>query len=44
MKTALRAGMFPVGALWGFRDKKELLEHGARAVLSNPGELLGFID
>jgi len=44
MKTALRAGMFPVGALWGFRDEKELREHGARAVLSNPGELLGLID
>jgi phosphoglycolate phosphatase len=44
MQTAVRAGMFPVGALWGFRDEKELREHGARAVISSPRELLGFID
>jgi len=44
METAVRAGMFPVGALWGFRDEKELREHGARAVIGSPRELLGFID
>jgi len=44
MKTAVRAGMFPVGALWGFRDDKELREHGAKAVIGSPRELLGFID
>jgi phosphoglycolate phosphatase len=44
MLTAVRAGMFPVGALWGFRDEKELRENGARAVISSPGELLGFVD
>jgi phosphoglycolate phosphatase len=44
MLTAVRAGMFPVGALWGFRDEKELRENGAGAVISNPGELLGFVD
>src|SRR4030067_166600 len=40
MKTALAGGLFPVGALWGFRDKKDLLRHGARPGLSNPGGLL----
>jgi len=44
METAVRAGMFPVGALWGFRDDKELREHGAKAVIGSPRELLGFID
>jgi len=44
METAVRAGMFPVGALWGFRDEKELREHGAKAVIGSPPELLGFVD
>jgi len=44
MLTAVRAGMHPVGALWGFRDEKELRENGAGAVISTPGELLGFFD
>jgi phosphoglycolate phosphatase len=44
METAVRAGMYPVGALWGFRDEKELREHGAKAVIASPRELLGLID
>jgi phosphoglycolate phosphatase len=44
MMTAVGAGMFPVGALWGFRDDKELRESGARAVIRSPAELLGFFD
>jgi phosphoglycolate phosphatase len=40
MQTAVRAGMFPVGVLWGFRDEAELREAGARALLRTPGELL----
>jgi len=44
METAVRAGMYPVGALWGFRDEKELRESGARALISSPLELLGLID
>jgi phosphoglycolate phosphatase len=44
MLTAVRAGMFPVGALWGFRDETELRENGAGAVISIPGELLRFVD
>jgi phosphoglycolate phosphatase len=44
MLTAVRAGMFPVGALWGFRDEKELRENGAEAVIRSPGELLEFFD
>jgi phosphoglycolate phosphatase len=40
MQTAVAAGMFPLGALWGFRPLPELLSGGARAVIERPGELL----
>lgn len=43
MKTAVRAGMFPVGALWGFRPLDELRGHGAQAVIERPMELLGLL-
>lgn len=42
MKTAVGAGMYPVGALWGFRSKNELEESGAKAVISHPLELLEY--
>lgn len=42
MKTAVAAGMYPVGALWGFRTKPELLGSGAAVVIERPGELLKF--
>jgi len=41
MKTAVAAGMFPIGALWGFRDESELREGGAKLVLNHPAELAG---
>ncbi len=44
MTTATRAGMFPVGVLWGFRDRQELEESGARAIVAKPQEVLEFID
>jgi phosphoglycolate phosphatase len=40
MKTATAAGMFPVGALWGFRGREELLEGGAKTLIQDPRELL----
>ena len=43
MKTAVSAGMFPVGVLWGFRPLKELKDNGARAVIEKPMELLDLI-
>ncbi|MEI6261517.1 MAG: HAD family hydrolase [Deltaproteobacteria bacterium] len=43
MQTAVSAGMFPVGALWGFRTREELLENGARALIQHPGELLSLM-
>jgi phosphoglycolate phosphatase len=43
MQTAVSAGMFPVGATWGFRSREELLENGAGALIQHPGELLHLI-
>ena len=43
MKTATAAGMFAVGALWGFRTAAELLTNGAAALVSSPHELLGLL-
>ncbi len=43
MKTAQSAGMYAVGALWGFRDAEELQQSGARALIENPMELLQLI-
>jgi len=40
MRTALDAGMRPVGALWGFRTEDELRSSGAAAVLARPLDLL----
>ncbi len=42
MKTGKAAGAFTVGALWGFRDRAELEEGGADAVIAYPLELLRF--
>lgn len=42
MKTGKNAGFFTVGALWGFRDRQELEEGGADAVISHPLELLRY--
>ncbi|MBR5162511.1 MAG: HAD family hydrolase [Schwartzia sp.] len=44
MQTATNARVLPVGVLWGFRDKDELLENGAKILLSNPLELLDKVD
>ena len=40
MKTAVSAGMFPIGALWGFRDEPELRAGGAELLLQHPLQLL----
>jgi phosphoglycolate phosphatase len=43
MITACAAGMFAVGALWGFREADELMAHGARKLISNPIQLLELL-
>ncbi len=43
MQTATSAGMFPIGALWGFRSKEELTESGAQALIEHPLDLLNLL-
>ncbi len=40
MQTATAAGIHAVGVTWGFREREELLEHGALDLINQPGELL----
>ncbi len=40
MRTAVAAGMFPVGVLWGFRPGEELIAAGARILLERPADFL----
>ena len=43
MMTGNRAGMFTVGVLWGFRDRKELIEHHAHALAEKPEDLMRLL-
>ncbi|MBW1918026.1 MAG: HAD family hydrolase [Deltaproteobacteria bacterium] len=43
MQTAAAAGMFPVGALWGFRTAEELTRSGARVLIARPTDLLELL-
>lgn len=43
MKTANAAGMYAVGALWGFRQAEELVESGAQRLIAKPSELLELL-
>jgi phosphoglycolate phosphatase len=43
MKTAVNAGLLPVGVLWGFRDRAELLAGGARHLASDPSDLYNIL-
>jgi len=43
MQTAVAAGMFPAGALWGFRTAEELKDAGARVLLEHPIDLLRLV-
>jgi phosphoglycolate phosphatase len=43
MKTANRAGMYAIGAGWGFRSEQELLGAGAKVVIKHPSELLKYL-
>lgn len=44
MKTAVAAGMFPVGCLWGYRTANELLQSGAKVLIDNPLDALDIIN
>ena len=44
MKTAVSAGCFPVGVLWGFRKEEELRDNGACVIINNPLEALDLLN
>lgn len=44
MLTANSAGMYAVGALWGFRTEQELLASGAKALVEKPQDVLKLLD
>ena len=39
MAAAVNGGLFPLGVLWGFRTKDELIENGAEYTVSSPSEI-----
>ena len=43
MQTATAAGMIPVGVLWGFREKEELLASGAASIVATPADVLKLL-
>lgn len=43
MLTAERAGMYKIGALWGFRDKEELENAGANILINEPYQILDVV-
>jgi len=44
IQTARAAGMYAVGATWGFRDEQELRAAGAQRIIAAPEELLAVLD
>ena len=43
MQTALSAGVTGIGVLWGFRTADELLQNGAKFLVSTPEEVLKIL-
>ncbi|MDL2238750.1 HAD family hydrolase [Bacteroidales bacterium OttesenSCG-928-K03] len=43
MQTAINANMYPIGVLWGFRTKDELIENGAKTLLEHPMDLIKIL-
>ncbi len=43
MQTATAAGMFAVGACWGFRSASELQASGARVLIEKPTQLMDLM-
>ncbi len=41
--TAVNSGCYPLGVLWGFRAKAELLENGAKSLAKTPEEIIEII-
>jgi len=44
MMTAVRAGMLPAGALWGYQNEQRLVSGGAGVLLGAPLDLLRYLE
>jgi len=44
MQTAVNAGMYPVGVLWGFREAEELLANGASVLINQPMDFVDILE
>ena len=40
---SVNSGTYPIGVLWGFREKEELTKFGARELVSNADELMEIL-
>lgn len=43
IKTALAAGMHPVGVTWGFRPTEELIKNGCRSLIDRPQDVIALL-
>ena len=43
MQTANAAGMYAVGVTWGFRERKELEDNGAKQIIDHPMDLMKYV-
>ncbi len=41
--NAVNSGCYPLGVLWGFRKKEELLQNGAKTLIKHPSEIIPFV-
>ncbi len=41
--NAVNSGCYPLGVLWGFRKREELLLNGAKTIVSSPNEIVPFV-
>jgi len=43
MQTGNDAGMYTLGVLWGFRERQELEDNGAKTIISHPSEIIEYV-
>ena len=41
--AGVNAGAYPVGVLWGYREEAELIQNGAKKIISNPIEIANIV-
>ena len=44
IKTAINAGMYPVGVSWGYRSTSSLIESGAKLIIHKPKDILSLFE